>query len=174
MTDQPPAARRVTDSEITLVRGMTLLDANGLGNVHGGVIMRMVDDAAGTAAARHAGHPAVTASVDELSFLGPVHVGDLVTVKARVNAAGRTSMEVGVRVEAEPGHGGPRRHTTSAYLTFVALDEHGRPTAVPPLDTTGDDDDRRREAQALIRRQARQDRIARLGSWRPERRPTVD
>ncbi len=166
MSDLAP--RRVSDSEITLVRGMTLLDANGLGNVHGGVIMRMVDDAAGTAAARHAGHPAVTASVDELSFLGPVHVGDLVTVKARVNAVGRTSLEVGARVEAEPAHGGERRHTTTAYLTFVALDEEGRPAPVPPL-LTETDEEHRREAQALIRRQVRKERIGRLGSWRPER-----
>ncbi|MFT5563320.1 MAG: acyl-CoA hydrolase [Myxococcota bacterium] len=161
------AARRVRDSEITLVRGMTLLDANHLGNVHGGVIMRMVDDAAGTAAARHAGRAAVTASVDELSFLGPVNVGDLVTVKARVNAVGRTSMEVGARVEAEPLHGGTRRHTTTAYLTFVALDLDGRPAEVPPLLTESDEEERR-EAQAQIRRQVRKDRIARLGSWRPD------
>jgi acyl-CoA hydrolase len=164
------AARRVRDSEITLVRGMTLLDANHLGNVHGGVIMRMVDDAAGTAAARHAGRAAVTASVDELSFLGPVNVGDLVTVKARVNAVGRTSMEVGARVEAEPLHGGTRRHTTTAYLTFVALDLDGRPAEVPPLLTESDEEERR-EAQAQIRRQVRKDRIARLGSWRPDRAP---
>ena len=162
--------RTVGHSEIELVRGMTLLDANGLGNVHGGVIMRMIDDAAGTAAARHAGRVAVTASIDELSFLQPVHVGDLLVVKARVNATGRTSMEVGVRVEAEPLHGGERRHTTSAYLVFVALDEQGRPAAVPPLLTQGPDEERR-QAQAAIRRQVRKERIERLGSWRPERRP---
>jgi acyl-CoA hydrolase len=132
--------------------------------------MRMVDDAAGTAAARHAGRAAVTASVDELSFLGPVNVGDLVTVKARVNAVGRTSMEVGARVEAEPLHGGTRRHTTTAYLTFVALDLDGRPAEVPPLLTESDEEERR-EAQAQIRRQVRKDRISRLGSWRPDRAP---
>lgn len=159
--------RRVADSRITLVRGMTLLDANSHGNVHGGVIMRMVDDAAGTAAARHAGGPVVTASVDELSFLAPVAVGDLVTVMASVNVAGRTSMEVGARVEAEPARGGERRHTTSAYLTFVAIDDGGRPVAVPPL-LTETEEDQRRAAQAAIRRDARKERIARLGSWRPE------
>ena len=165
--------RPVSASRIELVRGMTLLDANGLGNVHGGVIMRMIDDAAGTAAARHAGHVAVTASVDELSFLQPVHVGDLLIVKASVNAAGRTSMEVGVRVEAEPGRGGQRRHTTSAYLTFVALDEDFNPTQVPPL-LCETEEDQRREAQALIRREVRKERIERIGTWRPERPPHED
>ncbi len=168
MTDLEP--RPVSASQIELVRGMTLLDANNLGNVHGGVIMRMIDDAAGTAAARHAGHVAVTASVDELSFLQPVHVGDLLITKASVNAAGRTSMEVGVRVEAEPAHGGERRHTTSAYLTFVALDEDLEPTRVPPL-LCETEDDQRREAQALIRREVRKERIERLGSWHPEPDP---
>jgi acyl-CoA hydrolase len=169
MTDASPdlEARAVSRSEITLVRGMTLLDANGLGNVHGGVIMRMIDDAAGTSAARHAGRPAVTASIDELSFLQPVNVGDLLIVKARVNAAGRTSMEVGVRVEAEPAHGGERRHTTSAYLVFVALDDDGKPAPVPPLVTTTPEE-KRREAQALIRRDVRTERIERVGSWRPD------
>jgi acyl-CoA hydrolase len=167
MTDLDP--RPVSASQIELIRGMTLLDANNLGNVHGGVIMRMIDDAAGTAAARHAGNVAVTAAVDELSFLQPVHVGDLLIVKASVNAAGSTSMEVGVRVEAEPVHGGERRHTTSAYLTFVALDEDLSPTQVPPLRTETEADERR-EAQALIRRDVRKERIDRLGTWRPERR----
>ena len=165
--------RPVSASRIELVRGMTLLDANGLGNVHGGVIMRMIDDAAGTAAARHAGHVAVTASVDELSFHQPVNVGDLLIVKASVNAAGRTSMEVGVRVEAEPLHGGERRHTTSAYLTFVALDDDLRPTRVPPL-VCETEADERREAQALIRREVRTERIERVGTWRPDRRPQAD
>ena len=168
MTDLEP--RTVRQSEITLVRHMTLLDANGLGNVHGGVIMRMIDDAAGTAAARHAGRVTVTASIDELSFLQPVHVGDLLIVKARVNAAGRTSMEVGVRVEAEPSMGGQRRHTTSAYLVFVALDQDGRPVAVPSLVTESPAEERR-EAQALIRREVRKERIERVGSWRPEAAP---
>ncbi len=87
-----------------------------------------------------------------------------------MNAVGRTSLEVGARVEAEPLHGGERRHTTTAYLTFVALDEDGRPAPVPPL-LTESEDEQRREAQAKIRRQVRKDRIGRLGSWRPERAP---
>ena len=159
--------RPVSASEITFVRTMTQLDANLLGNVHGGVIMREVDSAAGTAASRHAGRVAVTAAIDELSFLQPVHVGDVLIVQAQVNAAGRTSMEVGVHVEAEPWQGGGRRHTTTAFLVMVALDDDGKPTAVPPL-RCETDDERRREAQALIRRQVRKERIERLGSWRPE------
>lgn len=157
----------VRASAVTLVRVMTLLDANSLGNVHGGVIMREVDNAAGIAAARHAGRTCVTAAIDELSFLEPVHVGDLLYVHAQVNAVGRTSLEVGVRVEAEPSGGGPRRHTTSAYLVFVALGEDGRPTEVPPL-ICETEEERRRHAQALIRRQVRKERIQRLGSRRPE------
>ncbi len=172
MSDAPTPAddlpgRTVSSSEVTFVRTMTQLDANVVGNVHGGVIMREVDTAGGTAAARHAGRVAVTAAIDELSFLQPVHVGDLLIVKARVNAVGRTSIEVGVRVEAEPWTGGERRHTTSAYLVFVALDEDGRAVEVPPL-VCEDDEERRRQAQAEIRRQVRKDRIRRLGSWRPE------
>lgn len=154
-------------SAITFARVMTQLDANLLGTVHGGVIMREVDAAAGVAAARHTGRIPVTVAIDELSFLQPVNVGDVLIVHAQVNAVGRTSLEVGVRVEAEPWQGGARRHTTSAYLVMVALGDDGKPAEVPPLrcDT---EDERRREAQALIRRQIRKERIERLGSWRPE------
>jgi acyl-CoA hydrolase len=165
MSDLEP--RPVSFSEVVFARTMTLVDANAVGNVHGGVIMKEVDTAAGTAASRHAGAVAVTASIDELSFLQPVHVGDILIVKARVNAVGETSIEVGVRVEAEPWRGGERRHTTSAYLVFVALDDEGRPARVSPL-LTDSPDEERREAQALIRRQVRKERIQRLGSWRPE------
>jgi acyl-CoA hydrolase len=155
---------------MTFVRPMTQLDANVVGNVHGGVIMREVDTAAGTTAARHAGRVCVTAAIDELSFLAPVHVGDLLIVHSRVNDVGRTSLEIGVKVEAERWDGGERRHTTTAYLVFVCLDDAGRPTEVPPLriDT---DDDRRRQAQARIRRQIRKERIDRLGSYRPDPSP---
>ncbi|MGH8884429.1 MAG: acyl-CoA thioesterase [Egibacteraceae bacterium] len=162
LAPKPPSA-----SAVTFVRVMTQLDANMLGNVHGGVIMREVDAAAGLAAARHAGLIPVTAAVDELSFLQPVHVGDVLIVHAQVNAVGRTSLEVGVKVEAQAWQGGERRHTTTAYLVMVALGDDGKPARVPPLrcDT---EDERRREAQALIRRQVRKERIERLGSWRPE------
>lgn len=159
------------DSEITFARTMTQLDANLVGNVHGGVVMREVDSAAGTAAARHSEVVCVTAAIDELSFLEPVYIGDVLRVHARVNDAGRTSLEVGVRVEAEPWRGGPKRHTTSAYLVMVALGEDGTPTQVPPL-ILESDEERRRQAQARIRREARRERIQRLGTYRPE--PGID
>ncbi len=151
----------VSASQVTFIRTMTQLDANMAGNVHGGVIMKEVDSAAGTAAMRHAGTLCVTATIDELSFLQPVHVGDILVVKAQVNDVGRTSLEVGVRVEAEPLGGGERRHTTSAYLVFVALDAQGHPTEVPPL-LVETEEERRRQAQARIRRQMRKERIDRL------------
>lgn len=166
-TDHDLLPRPIEHSRVTFVRTMTLLDANPLGNVHGGVIMREVDSAAGTTAARHAGRACVTAAIDELSFREPVYVGDVLTVTASVNAVGRTSLEVGVRVEAEPWRGGERRHTTSAYLVMVCLDDDGEPVEVPPLLVVSDEE-QRREAQAHIRRQVRKERIARIGSWRPE------
>lgn len=154
-------------SEITFARTMTQLDANVLGNVHGGVIMHEVDVAAGTAAARHAGAVCVTAAIDELSFLEPVHVGDVLYVAARVNDVGSTSLEVGVRAVAQSWMGGPRRHTTSAYLVMVALGPDGKPVQVPPL-LVETEEERRRQAQARIRRQVRKERIERLGTYRPE------
>jgi acyl-CoA hydrolase len=157
--DRP--AHHPDDSAVTFARTMTQLDANMLGNVHGGVIMREVDSAAGTAAMRHAGRPCVTAAIDELSFFGPVHVGDILIVSARVNDVGRTSMEVGVKVEAEPLEGGPRRHTTSAYLVMVALDDDGHPMPVPEL-IVDSDEDRRRQRQAQVRRQIRAERLERI------------
>lgn len=155
----------VDASRVRLARTMSLVDANPLGNVHGGVIMQEVDTAAAMSAARHAGRICVTAAIDELSFKAPVHVGDLLFVTASVNATGRTSLEVGVRVEAEAWQGGTRRHTTSAYLVMVCLDDRGRPTHVPPLETQTDED-RRRQAQAMIRRQIRNERIDRVDAWR--------
>ena len=152
----------VSASEITFTRTMTQVDANLVGNVHGGVIMKEVDVAAGTAAARHAGRVCVTAAIDELSFLQPVYIGDVLTVSARVNDVGTTSLEVGVRVEAEPWQGGERRHTTSAYLVFVCLDDEGRPVQVPPL-IVESDAQRRRQEQARIRREVRKERIQRVG-----------
>ena len=160
----------VSASAMTFVRAMTQLDANVLGNVHGGVIMREVDTAGGTSAARHAGRVCVTAAIDELSFLAPVHVGDLLIVQAAVNDVGRTSLEVGVRVEAERWDGGHRRHTTTAFLVMVCLGEDGRPARVPPL-LVETPDERRRQGQAQIRRQIRKERIDRLGSYLPETAP---
>lgn len=144
-------------SQITLSQVMGITDANLHGNVHGGVIMRLVDTAGGTAASRHAQGPVVTAVVDEISFLHPVFLGDLLIVKASVNDTGRTSMEVGVRVEVERGRTGERVHTSSAYLVFVALDEDNRPREVPGLQVQNPDQIRRQKA-AKLRRLARQRR----------------
>lgn len=158
--------RPVSHSRVSLARIMTLVDENAQGNVHGGVVMKEVDTAAGMAAARHAGRVCVTVAIDELSFVQPVHVGDLLTVNASVNFVGRTSLEVGVRVEAEPWGGGERRHTTSAFLVFVCIDENGAPAEVPGLIAENAEDERRL-AQAEIRRQVRNERRTRIGAWRP-------
>jgi acyl-CoA hydrolase len=107
--------------------------ANNLGNVFGGVVLSMIDRAAAVSAIRHARRPCVTVSIDRVDFREPIHVGDLVVMYSSVNFAGRTSMEVGVRVEAEDLISGARRHTNSAYLTFVAIDRSGRPVEVPAL-----------------------------------------
>jgi acyl-CoA hydrolase len=122
--------------------------ANVVGNVHGGTIMKMIDEAAAVVAIRHARRNVVTASIDRLDFHAPAYVGNLVIFKASLNYVGRSSMEVGVRVEAEDLKHGTVRHTASAYLTFVALDEAGKPAPVPPLVPATDDDRRRQEAAA--------------------------
>jgi acyl-CoA hydrolase len=129
-------------------------DANNLGHVFGGAILAMMDTSAAVAAIRHARSSCVTVSIDRVDFREPIHLGDLVVMKASVNFAGRTSMEVGVRVEAEDLVTGRRRHTNSAYLTFVAVDRNGRPVAVPKL-LLETDEDRRRHAAAQERRRRR-------------------
>jgi acyl-CoA hydrolase len=116
--------------------------------------MKMVDTAAGLAAAKHCGGLAVTAAMDEMSFLEPVYVGDVVTVKAMVNEAFHTSVEVGVRVEAETYATGRHVHTSSAYLVFVSIDDRGTPRPVPPL-LAETEDQRRRQHEARLRREAR-------------------
>src|SRR3712207_2790226 len=123
--------RQPSESHSQITRWMGIADANPGGNVHGGTIRRMGDEVAGTAPIRHSGSRVVTAAMDRMTFLHPVFVGMLVTVKATVNAAWRTSMEVGVRVEAENIHTGEVTHTSTAYLTMVGLDEEGRPAHVP-------------------------------------------
>jgi acyl-CoA hydrolase len=116
-----------------LVKWMSLEDANSAGDVHGGTIMKLCDEVAGLAAIRHSRCRVVTAAVDRMTFMLPIRIGELVTLKARVNAAWRTSMEVGVRVEAENVVSGEVRHTNTAYLTMVALGDDGQPTPVAPL-----------------------------------------
>ena len=118
------------------------------GNVHGGWIMKLCDEVAGIAAIRHSGHRVVTAAIDRMNFRSPIFVGELVTLSASVNAAWRTSMEVGVRVEKENVWTGERAHTSTAYLTMVALDAEGQPVTIPSIEPETPDDERRaREAQ---------------------------
>jgi acyl-CoA hydrolase len=143
--------RTVEDSRSVLVHWMGPTDANSAGYVHGGTVMKLCDEVAGLAAVRHSRLRVVTAAVDRMTFLLPVHVGELVTLRACVNAVWRTSMEVGVRVEAERPSRGETRHTSSAYFTMVALDEEGRPVPVPPLRCETPEEERR-EQDAQLRR----------------------
>ena len=133
--DELLAARTVSFSRVSLAIAATSVHANILGNVHGGEIMKLADSTAGAVASRHSGGPAVTAAMDEMAFLRPVHVGDIVRTSAQVNWAGRSSMEIGVRVEAQPWNdvSNEPRHVASAYFVFVAIDEDGEPRAVPAL-----------------------------------------
>lgn len=149
--------RPVSASRTVMARAMLPSDANPWGNVHGGEIMKLIDSCAGAAAQRHSRSKVVTARIDELSFVAPVFVGDLVTAKASVNEVGRTSMEVGVRVDSENTLTGATAHVASAYLVFVAIDGHGRPVAIPPVVPETDEDQRRMDA-ARRRRELRVER----------------
>jgi acyl-CoA hydrolase len=149
--DEP---RHPAASRSVLTARMGVQDANVAGNVHGGWIMKLCDDVAVIAATRHAGGRVVTAGVDQMVFRSPVRVGDVVTLRATVNAVWRTSLEVGVRVEAENVRDDLVTHTCSAYLTMVALDDDERPRPIPPL-APEDAEDRRREREAQLRREVR-------------------
>lgn len=135
-------------------------DANVLGHVFGGAIMSIMDKCAAVAAIRHARRACVTASVDRIDFREPVRVGDLVVMRASVNFAGRTSMEIGVRVETEDMISGVRRHTNSCYLTFVAVDRSGRPVTVPQVVPETEEEKRRFEAAKERRRRRLEERNA--------------
>ena len=147
-------AKPIAETAVTISQIMGPQDLNRAGNVHGGVIMRLLDSAAGVVAARHSRTNVVTASIDRVDFLYPAFSGDLVTFKASINQVGRTSMEIGVRIEAENIITGEVRHTASAYLTYVALDKNGHPTPVPGL-ILETEDDRRRNRAAQMRRENR-------------------
>ena len=135
-------------SSVTMAHMMLPQHANPAGNVHGGDIMKFIDDAAGVVAVKHARTNTVTASIDRLDFHRSVFIGNLLVVKASLNATGRTSMEIGVRVEAEDLRSGEIKHIASAYLTFVSLNADGRPTPVPPYTPTTEEGIRRaREAR---------------------------
>ena len=147
-------AKSVAYSRVTMSHMMLPQDANPAGIVHGGVVMKHIDDAAGVVALRHTRCNVVTASIDRLDFHNPAFIGNLLSLKASLNMVGTTSMEVGVRVETEDLRTGQIRHTASAYLTFVALDEDFRPRPVPPL-VLESAEDRRRNRQAKSRRRVR-------------------
>jgi len=157
-----PRASRVETVQLVLP-GLT----NTHGTIFGGILMQWIDIAAGISAGRHAGGPVVTASMDRLHFITPVNLGEIVTLQAQVNFAAHTSMEVGVRVLAETQPGGARRQATRAYLTFVAVDDAGRPRPVPPLKTETADERRRfedashRRAERLRERRAMEKRHGR-------------
>jgi len=146
--------KKVSESRVIIAQAMNPENANPSGNVHGGDIMKLIDTAGGVAAARHARAHVVTASIDRLDFHHPVYIGDVITLKASINYVGRTSMEVGVRVEAENVITGQVRHTGSAYLTFVALDAQKKPIQLPPL-IVETDEERHRNQEAAERRQMR-------------------
>jgi acyl-CoA hydrolase len=131
---------------------MGIGDANTAGFVHGGVVMRLCDEAAGLAGARHAGRRVVTAGMDRMTFLHPIHVGEVLTCSASVNAVWRTSMEVGVRVTSEQLRTREVKHTSTAYLTMVAIDDEGHPTEVPPLRTENEAEERRQREAEMRRR----------------------
>lgn len=146
--------KKVSETTVVMVQPMSPQDANAAGNVHGGVIMKLIDMAGGIVAQRHTRTNVVTASVDRIDFLHPVYIGDVLSLRTSINLVGRTSMEVGVRVESENTLTGEVRHTASAFLTYVALDKNGKPVEVPPLILeTSEDERRNREAKA--RRDAR-------------------
>ncbi len=130
-------------------------EANVAGTLHGGFMLKHIDTAGGVAAWRHAGGPVVTASLEHMDFLTPVHPGELITFKASVNLVGRTSLDVGVRVEVENINTGEKRHAATCYLTLVALDKDGKAREVPPL-ILETEDDHRRHAKALERRRQRE------------------
>jgi acyl-CoA hydrolase len=140
---------------MTTARLMMPTDANVLGNVFGGAIMRYMDEIAAIVAWRHAGTNVVTASIDRMNFYAPVYVGNLLILKAQVNYVGNTSMEIGVRIEAQDPTTRKGTHTGSCYLTYVALNENGRPTPIPRLLLTTPDE-KRRFKQALTRRKLRE------------------
>lgn len=146
--------KTVGESSVIMAQVMNPQDANPAGNVHGGVIMKLIDTAAAVVAYRHSRCNCVTVSVDNLVFHSPIYIGDLVFFKSSLNYVGRTSMEIGVRVEAENLMTGEVRHAVSAYLTFVALDPSGRPTEVPPLILTTEEE-KRRNKEAKHRRELR-------------------
>lgn len=143
LTPKPISASRVTLSQL-----MHPEHTNLLGNVHGGWIMKLVDEAAALACMRHAQKKVVTVAIDSMTFRRPIRIGDLIILNAEVSYTGRTSMEAEVHVVAENPITGKRIHTNTAYLVYVALDDRGRPTQVPPLKAETEEEERRMEEAA--------------------------
>ncbi len=152
MDDHSP--RTMQDSRIQIAQMMQPEHANSQGNVHGGWIMKLVDEAAALAAMRHAGHRAVTVAMDRMVFRQPIYIGNLVILEAMVTYAGRTSMEIEVDVVAENPITRQRTHTNTAFLVYVAIDDEGKPTQIPPLVAETPEEQARMDA-AKARQQAR-------------------
>ena len=147
MTDALPA-KSIHASHITIAQLMQPEHANNLGNVHGGWIMKLVDEAGALACMRHAQRRVVTVAIDSMVFRQPIKISDLVILNAEVTYAGHTSMEVQVEVQAENPITGERTHTNTAYLVYVALDDNGKPTSIPPLKAENEEEKRKmQEAQ---------------------------
>jgi uncharacterized protein (TIGR00369 family) len=161
MTEQ---GKQISESQVTISQVMLPTDANVYGNVHGGVIMKLVDDAGAIVATRHSRSIVVTVAVDSMTFLSPIYVGNLVTFTAALSYVGRTSMEVEVLVEAEDPLTGAKTHTNTAYVVYVALDETGRPIAVPRL-IPETDQERDRIARGQKRQEARLARVRVCERW---------
>lgn len=162
-------SKKVSDSKVEIAQVMMPEHSNAAGNVHGGYILKLVDQAGAIVAARHTHTNIVTASLDRMDFISPVYVGNLVFAKASINFVSRTSMEIGVRVEAECLRTGTHTHVGSAYLTFVALGKDDRPTAVPKLILETKDEKRRFE-EAKERRELRMQHVKK---YKPISQPNI-
>lgn len=161
--------RKVSDSRVEIAQVMYPEHANPAGNVHGGYILKIVDQAAAIAGARHTHQNVVTASVDRMDFISPVYIGNLVFAKASINYTGKTSMEIGVRVEAECIRTGTHTHVGSAYLTFVALDDNDKPTEIPQI-IPETEEEKRRYMEAQNRRELR---LKQAKKHRHEQQPCI-
>jgi acyl-CoA hydrolase len=153
-SSQSQPLKPVAQSQVTMTEMVLPQHTNALGSVFGGTVMSWVDIAAATCAMRHCAKQVVTASVDAMHFLAPVRLGWVVTIQASVNYVGGTSCEIGVKVTSENPISGERFHTASAYLTFVALDSHGKPATIPGI-LLQSDEEKRRHASARLRRESR-------------------
>ena len=164
MPNQTPPPRTIDESAMTLSTLMQPVHSNSLGDVHGGVLLKLCDECGGIVAARHARRPAVTVTVDSVSFDKPVRIGQLLLIHGRVTWVGRTTVEVELQVETENLVTGEVEHTNSAYFVYVALNEERRPTPVPPLKLETEEERRRfqegemRQSIRLARRESRESR----------------